>query len=101
MAKCKNCKNLYCANVVFKHGTSTIPWCSVDDEDIEDIGEERECFNFECMSNADKIRSMTDEELAEWTGNFNVCIVDEDKPCPDTSCHLCTLEWLKSEVGCE
>lgn len=44
MAKCKNCKNLYYAEVVFKHGTSTIPWCRVDDEDIEDIGDERECF---------------------------------------------------------
>lgn len=112
MAKCKNCKNLYCAEVVFKHGTSAIPWCSVDDEDIEDIGEERECFNFECMSNADKIRSMTDEELAEFLGTrldaTGLCENLEDGcwyTCETRECGYdearLILKWLKSEVGCE
>ena len=110
MAKCKNCKKLYYAEVVFKHGTSTIPCCFADGEEIEDIGEERECFDFECMTNADRIRSMSDEELAEFlrttiaeTGD-NLFRCDEYDKTEHCIGHMCTecgayLAWLKSELG--
>lgn len=48
MAKCKNCTNLY----------------NLSDEN--DVEIERECGNYNCMTQADRIRSMSDEELAEW-----------------------------------
>lgn len=58
------------------------------------------------QTNADKIRNMTDEELADTI--FESCIeymrLDECR-CPDNSsineqkkaCRKCVLEWLKSE----
>lgn len=68
------------------------------------------------MTNADKIRAMTDEELANFLYRFNdidekvkfctnkkVCIdlLDKGDTLPDEWCKECLLEWLKSEVGCE
>ena len=53
MAKCKNCTNLH------EH------WCEkIVDSPWED--KERECDQYKCMTQAERIRSMTDEELAEW-----------------------------------
>lgn len=53
MAKCKNCTNLH------EH------WCEkIVDSPCEDT--ERECDQYKCMTQAERIRSMTDEELAEW-----------------------------------
>ena len=52
-------------------------------------------------SNADRIRAMTDEELAEFIGDDamhdicpNNCHDDLDRPCK-----VCALEWLKQEVN--
>lgn len=62
-------------------------------------------FDFECMTNADRIRSMTDEELAEWLGtniyNSGENIINCDNPptlycCDD--CKKCYLIWLKEVV---
>ena len=53
--------------------------------------------NFKSMSQGDKIRSMTDDELAE---HFSGLIRDtkELEYCQDKDDWL---KWLKSEVGCE
>lgn len=50
------------------------------------------------QTNADRIRSMTDEELAEWV-NYLHCphYEDYDYPCDD--CEKCWLEWLQAESG--
>ena len=66
--------------------------------------------NFEPMTNADRIRNMTDEELAEFLSDITYyCRGRQDR----YRCHECSLqkcgacneicigEWLKSEVGCE
>ena len=50
-------------------------------------------------SNADRIRAMTDEELAEFIGGdpmHDICPSDcfED---PDRPCKVCVLKWLKQE----
>ena len=52
-------------------------------------------------TNADRIRSMTDEELADWYfDKFFPCvpycsILDE---CPEhDDCKICLLDWLKQE----
>lgn len=49
------------------------------------------------MTNADRIRSMTDEELASKI----MCPYEREyRDCKD-DCYECCLKWLKSEVGCE
>ena len=56
------------------------------------------------MTNADKIRSMTDEELAEYFYEADVdcsmCCVYENKNCHkmELSCKDGILEWLGNEV---
>lgn len=47
------------------------------------------------MTNADRIRAMTDEELAKIMNNDKICPHDD---CPVTECEDCWLAWLKSEV---
>lgn len=54
-------------------------------------------------TNADRIRSMTDEELAKFYFNFffpkcPYCECNPKKPCPEhDDCEKCLLEWLKQE----
>lgn len=103
MAKCKNCRNL---TSVEEYGEK-YPWCDMLD-DCPNIEFERDCPKFEKMSNADAIRAMSDEELAEFLtsidrghdisygdyfeafdGVFISSKVDVEAE---------VLEWLKSEV---
>lgn len=66
MAKCKNCKHLY---TMYNHTKESFKWCSlIDDCPQEDI--ERNCDFYEPITNADRIRNMADEELAEFIINF-------------------------------
>lgn len=46
-------------------------------------------------SNGDRIRQMTDEELAESLSGSVACT--HVTGCLDTSCYECTLKWLKAE----
>lgn len=54
------------------------------------------------MKNADKIRAMTDEELAYILENCDCCVCefsDDDGHCTKNGkCHKAWLEWLKEEV---
>lgn len=60
MAKCKNCKRLETKD----NGFDAYSWCEkINDCPHEDI--ERDCEHYAPMTNADRIRNMTDEELAE------------------------------------
>ena len=62
------------------------------------------------MTNADRIRSMTDEELAEFLSDItyfcrgrqdnyrcNECSLQKCGACNE----ICIGDWLKQEVGCE
>lgn len=51
------------------------------------------------MTNGDKIRSMTDEELAQFLANNNFgCPCQTDCPSDgDDFCDECWLYWLKKE----
>lgn len=75
--------------------------------------EKRECCTYERMTNGDKIRSMSDDELAELLYSFQnledkvkFCknkterdnILDSGKEIPDAMCKQCLVEWLQSEV---
>lgn len=49
-------------------------------------------------SNADRIRQMTDEELARFLINFDMCIVCQVKCTKGYPCNKGIMEWLKQEV---
>ncbi len=56
------------------------------------------------MTNGERIRNMTDEELAEWLDNeasftCNICIRENEKSsCADYMCVEGVAKWLKQEV---
>ena len=52
------------------------------------------------ITNADRIRAMTDEELAEWISEYTDCLCGIHKPgCSKTkgTCVATWLDWLKEE----
>lgn len=92
-------------------------WCE-NMADSYDVNEIRECDHYRCMTQADKIRSMSDDELAELLTDekfeTNVsnefcrylcknrstegCLIDlEKEPCPYSEKDD-MLAWLQSEV---
>ena len=91
MAKCKNCNNLY--NMTDITGENICNWCPKINDSV-DIEIDRECDKYDGMTNADRIRNMTDEELAEY---FSDLIKDtqEHEYCDDVSDWL---DWLQKEV---
>ena len=57
---------------------------------------------FNAKTNAQKIRSMTDEELAEFLCNFRTCDTTDEHPCigckAEQYCrvgHTGTIDWLQ------
>ena len=60
--------------------------------------------NYKPMTNADRIRSMTDEELADFLDRWEIGDVDYSKTFCDLcdgqyDCHDdCLMDWLKSPV---
>jgi hypothetical protein len=60
------------------------------------------CETIVTMTNADRIRSMSDEELAEYVGKICLCshIQDVDRKFCDCRavCTNCIVEWLKQPV---
>lgn len=48
------------------------------------------------MTNGDKIRAMTDEELV-WVVAYGIC-PNNDGECSRRGCEHCVREWLKQEV---
>lgn len=110
MAKCDNCKELEVKNI---WGKVPFEWCEKKN-DNPDKNIERDCPYFKPKTNADRIRSMSNEELAKFLFNVNSAYAEpcmtgeyghtckwEDYPTHDKGCKDCFLEWLKSEVGCE
>lgn len=59
-----------------------------------------EFFNRPKPTNADRIRSMTDEELAKFLHDSDGCIYEASGVAcnGDTDCTDCIRKWLKSEV---
>ena len=50
------------------------------------------------QTNADRIRAMTDEELAHVLRCLPKQIPPYGENCIDYNCYLCTVYWLKQEV---
>lgn len=87
MAKCKNCKHLH---TMYDCRDESFKWCAyINDNPHEDI--ERDCEDYIPMTNADRIRSMTDKELAEFIINFDNHFGEEYEG--EQSC----LSWLQKE----
>ena len=109
MAKCKNCTRLY-KNMEEETDNFGLVWCDkiCDSPDVE---EERDCMFFNAMTNGDRIRRMTDEELAD----IVFCPYDtagepeEIMPClweqetqtmvAQDKCKACMMAWLGKEVN--
>ena len=99
--KCKNC--VY--NITNKENDEKYSWCVVKNANT-DIEIERECENFLCMTNADRIRKMTDEELSEfWESKCDEVIDCKFCEEPRNEYGSCTgqcrneyLHWLQEEV---
>lgn len=51
------------------------------------------------MANADRIRSMTDEELAGWLATNDSCPSPEYERVCNNRCGECWLKWLKEAEG--
>ena len=83
---CRICHNTSCSN----HG-----------KNISFLGDGWKCNYIPVPTNADRIRSMSDEELAEFLCDFRGCDTDENTciGCKgDQYCragHAGTMEWLK------
>ena len=87
MVKCNNFKNLGTKD----NGFYAYSWCEkINDCPHEDI--ERDCEHYAPMTNADRIRSMTGEELAMALLCVLRNLLKSDKVCKD-----CTLSWLQKE----
>lgn len=62
---------------------------------------EHRCTDFVSFSNADRIRSMNDEDLAKWIdwlfGRCEWCDIDKiaTDDCNDVECTPCILKWLQ------
>lgn len=65
----------------------------------------RPCEFYKRMTNADRIRAMTDEELSEMftemydDESYFYCPVKRCRRCPQIDCNVCFLDWLKQEVS--
>ena len=96
MAKCKNCKHLGYLFDGDKVGERV--WCgNIADSPVLDM--ERDCEYYVPHTNADRIISMTDEELAVnmMCPNENgLAEIDCDKN-DNCNCYECLLKWLKAE----
>lgn len=110
MAKCDNCKELEVKNI---RGKVPFEWCEKKN-DNPDKNIERDCPYFKPKTNADRIRNMTDEELAKFLesvtcethGWCDDCTSMRGEYCHglnDESNSLVQerLKWLKSEAECE
>lgn len=98
MARCKNCNNLY--NLSDENDKIVGKWCPKIN-DSPDIECDRECEHFKNMTNADKIRAMNDEELAEFASLYVGCgYCDAGTISGDCSAHCKEnlLKWLQSEA---
>lgn len=61
------------------------------------------CYKTKVRTNGDKIRAMTDEELADWLtdghDNCDICALCSFGACRlESICEEGVLEWLKQEV---
>lgn len=78
-------------------------YCDMSDEHNNDNATIKGCYLYseqKAKTNADRIRSMTDEELLNWINGIPSACMDFDNESRCTlfdTCRECWLEWLKQE----
>lgn len=88
-------------SALYRQGANKDYKCKSLREKLHAIGEE---INAQPKSNADRIRHMTEEELAKWLDNeasytCNICIRQNEKSsCVNYNCEECVAKWLKQEM---
>lgn len=99
--KCRNCK---CNGFLTDDDGKQFSWCHRFGDNL-DINEERYCPDYTPATNADKIRAMTDDELAKRLAEIADCVACEmmfDMKCrchhEFFSCWQAWLDWLKKEA---
>lgn len=96
MAKCKNCKHL---RTMCDRRDEAFKWCAyVNDNPNEDM--ERDCEYYVPQTNADRIRSMTDEELLDFLCSIETYEQGSVKTIEGgvAMCSVTEVEqWLKAE----
>ena len=92
--KCRNCKYLRWAEEYPR--MPFFGWCD-EINDSPDMNIERKCYCFKPATNADVIRRMSDEEMAEFLADFKDCAGDclVGKGVKDCSGICATRETLK------
>lgn len=84
--KCKNCVRHVHLNDDGERTVGTPNWCFyLSDSPYEEL--ERDCIAFKPLTNADRIRAMTDEKLADFLDKVN----------PRLWKHETWLKWLQQE----
>ena len=61
----------------------------------------RRCVDGKPQTNADRIRAMSDEELADFINHHNICNIRTGYECKITYCVICSqcgLDWLRQPV---
>lgn len=98
----KNIEHDGCIGCKYEHFTSTSSYCQGCKRNAVD--------KYTRITNADRVRAMTNEELAEFlvkiafNENLPCMMIDEDckkfpdVPEDDKGCKDCFKEWLESEV---
>lgn len=79
-------------------GLNLCDWCAADCRHERNPNEiVVKCGAFKPpATNADRIRSMSDEELAKWMFSPGICIRDfADVKCDGVSCKECRIDWLR------
>ena len=91
--KCKNCVRYVHLNDDGERTIGTPNWCFyLSDSPNEEL--ERDCIAFKSLTNADRIRAMTDEELADW-----IVEIELQADClGGTFGAEYWLDWLKQEA---
>lgn len=102
MSNCDACKrtDVKCCNTCARNASVCEVWHTCCEDCL--------CYENKPMTNGDRIRSMTDEELmkflysAYYRVDCSTCKEPKDERGMCSGyCYMELLRWLKSEVGCE
>ena len=94
-------QNLY--NLSYEDDVIVGKWCPKINNNIPDAEAERKCGYYKCMTQADRIRSFSDEELAEFIEQISIDSMDTfscgTKDYEEIWEHKETaLQWLQLEM---
>ena len=70
----------------------TPEWCEFKRDSL-DPDLMRDCKYYKVKTNADRIRSMSNEEMVDWWHDWCSGVT-----CLDPDCRKCLLKWLKQEA---